>query len=169
MPGNGPVTEQATPYIRLLLGNKKHGVGYFCWPEVSRQSAKMGLSWISRELQFGVCSHGGPHASPQMAREGGLFYRGEKKARRARVNKGSIWGVESSKYSGFSLADFWQFLIGWVVAEQEEEVFLLPFVLCYYHRVWKLLFLASQSYYSRGFKWLICTVPMLLDYFKTKE
>ena len=38
----------------------------------------MGLSWISRELQFGVCNHGEPHASPQMGREGGLFHGGER-------------------------------------------------------------------------------------------
>ena len=125
MPGNGPVTERATLYIRLLLGNRKQGVGYFCWLEVNRQSAKMGLSWVSRELQFGVCNHGEPHASPQMAREGALFYRGEKKARRARVN---------IEFMGFH----------WLSSCQERGgVFLLPVGLCYPGRAWELFLLVS--------------------------
>ena len=34
---------------------------------------------ISKELQFGICDSGKPHASPSMAREGELFYRGKRK------------------------------------------------------------------------------------------
>ena len=46
-----------------------------CWPKTNRlpviSPAKMGLFGISRELQFRVCNHGEPHASPHVAREGG--------------------------------------------------------------------------------------------------
>ena len=41
-------------------------------------SAKMGLFGISGELQFRVCNHGKPCASPHMAREGEHFQREEK-------------------------------------------------------------------------------------------
>ena len=45
-----------------------------CWPEINRlsdiSSAKMGLSRISRELQFEVCICGEPSVSPQSARAG---------------------------------------------------------------------------------------------------
>ena len=47
----------------------------------------MGLFRISRELQFGVCNHGEPRASPLTAREGELFYREEKEVGRALVNR----------------------------------------------------------------------------------
>ena len=53
----------------------------FCWPETNRlleiSSAKMDLFEIGRELKFGVCSHGKPHASPHTARKGEHFYGGE--------------------------------------------------------------------------------------------
>ena len=41
-------------------------------------SAKMGLFGISGELQFRVCNHGKPCASPHMAREGENLHREEK-------------------------------------------------------------------------------------------
>ena len=56
----------------------------------------MGLFGISRELQFGICSHGEPRASLHAAREGELFYRGEKEVWRAAVVK---------RAHGFSLAE----------------------------------------------------------------
>ena len=36
-------------------------------PDIS--PAKMGLFRISKELQFGICNHGEPHASPHTAKE----------------------------------------------------------------------------------------------------
>ena len=47
----------------------------------------MDLFWISRELQFKICNHGGPHASPHTIREGEHIYREEKEAGRDAVNK----------------------------------------------------------------------------------
>ena len=49
--------------------------------------AKVYLFGISKDLQFGVCDHGKLCASPQTAREGEHFYRGEKKVGRAVVNR----------------------------------------------------------------------------------
>ena len=65
----------------------------------------MGLFGINKDFPFGVYNHGEPHASPCPARRGEPFQRGEKEAGRAIVNKESIGGIESSKHSGFSLAD----------------------------------------------------------------
>ena len=45
--------------------------------------AKMGLFSISRELQFEVCICGEPSVSPQSARAGEHFYRGEEEVGRA--------------------------------------------------------------------------------------
>ena len=45
--------------------------------------AKMGLFRISRELQFEVCICGEPSVSPQSARAGEHFYRGEEEVGRA--------------------------------------------------------------------------------------
>ena len=63
------------------------------WPKTNRlpdiSPAKMGLFWISRGLQFGVCDHDKPRASPNKAREGDHLYRREKELGRATVNKES--------------------------------------------------------------------------------
>ena len=48
---------------------------------------KMGLFRTSRELQFKVCNHGEPYASPHMTREGEGFYRGKKEGGRDLVNR----------------------------------------------------------------------------------
>lgn len=45
----------------------------------------MGLGGISNELQFHTCNHGEPFANPLSARDGELFYGGEKEVGRARV------------------------------------------------------------------------------------
>ena len=62
----------------------------------------MGLFGISKELQSRVCNHGEPRAK----RRGKLLYYGEKEVGRAIVNEESIGGIESLKYSDFSLAEF---------------------------------------------------------------
>ena len=49
--------------------------------------AKLDLFRISRKLQFGICNHGEPCASPCMAREGEYFYRLEKEGGRAIGNR----------------------------------------------------------------------------------
>ena len=68
--------------------------------------------------------------------KGELFYRGEKEVGRAIVNR----------IYGFSLADLWQCLIGWVLARKEEDVFLLPVGLFTGFRAWDLPLLVSQLY-----------------------
>lgn len=47
---------------------------------------------ISKELQFGVCNYGEPHASPEQQGEEKPSYRGAKKVGRAIVSKKSIGG-----------------------------------------------------------------------------
>ena len=64
----------------------------------------MGLFGISKILQYGVCNHDEPRASPPQQGEEGS-YRREKEVGRAIVNKESIGGIENSRYSGFSLAE----------------------------------------------------------------
>ena len=58
-----------------------------CWPETNRlsdiSSAKMGLFRISRAWQFEVCICAEPSLSPQSARAGEHFYRGEEEVGRA--------------------------------------------------------------------------------------
>lgn len=70
----------------------------------------MGLFRISRELQFGVCTHGEPRVSLYTARGE------ENEVGRARVN------TESMAFSWLSCC--WE----------RREVFLLPAGLCYHHR-----------------------------------
>ena len=65
----------------------------------------MSLFKISKEFQFGVFNHGKTHTSSQQKRRGELIFRGNKKAGRAIGNKESIKEIESSKHSGFSLAE----------------------------------------------------------------
>ena len=50
----------------------------------------MGLFEISRQLQFRVYNHGKPCASCHPAREGEPFYRQEKEAEGALINKESM-------------------------------------------------------------------------------
>ena len=47
----------------------------------------MDLFGISRELQYRVCNHGKPHASPHKARGEESFYIEEKEFGKAIVNK----------------------------------------------------------------------------------
>ena len=70
----------------------------------------MGLFRISRELQFGVCIFGKPHASPHTVREGEYFYRRSKEVGKAIVNKESmafhVWVLDRNKEeSSFFLLD----------------------------------------------------------------
>ena len=80
-------------------------------PDIS--PSKMGLFWISRELQFGVCNHGEPSTSSCTAREGEHFHRDEKEVGRVLVNK---------EFMAFH----------WLSPCQERT--LLPVGLCYHHR-----------------------------------
>ena len=57
----------------------------------------MGLLMIIKELQFGVCNNGKPHASLSHKE------RGEKEVGRVLVNKEFLGGIENSEYSGFLL------------------------------------------------------------------
>ena len=66
---------------------------------------KMDLFRISKELQFRVCKHGEPCASPRIAREEKLYYRRKEEVGKAIVNKESIGGIERLMCSGFSLAE----------------------------------------------------------------
>ena len=74
-----------------------------CWlkryknrlPSIS--PAKMGLFKINTELQFEVCNHGKPHASPRTARE--ECFHGEKKEFGEGYRKRTV--------HGFSLAESW--------------------------------------------------------------
>ena len=95
-------------------GRAVYGPGMYCWPETNRlpdiSPVKMGLFKISRELQFWVCNHNEPYASPQTAREGGCFYRGEKEVGRDVVNRihgfsltESLPGKKSSSLLGSSI------------------------------------------------------------------
>ena len=63
-------------------------VRYVDLKQTDISSAKMGLFWISRELQFGVCNHGEPPARP--GRKGVCFYREEKEIERALVSQESM-------------------------------------------------------------------------------
>ena len=119
------------------------------WPKTNRlpvvSPAKMRLFKINKELQFRISNHGKTCASPYATRRGGrTLLKGKTEVGRAIVNKESIGGIESSKCSGFTLAESWQSLIGWALARQEKEVFLLPVGLCYCHRAWELPLLAFQ-------------------------
>ena len=106
----------------------------FCWPETNRlleiSSAKMDLFEIGRELKFGVCSHGKPHASPHTARKGERFYgregRGVEEVGRALVNR----------VHAFLLAE----------SLPGKKRSLLPVGFCYCHRTWELPLLVSWLY-----------------------
>ena len=73
--------------FRVFHGSPSVLIPTLCWPETDRlqniSPAKMGLSRISRELQFEVCICGEPSVSPQSARAGEHFYRGEEEVGRA--------------------------------------------------------------------------------------
>ena len=79
---NEEISEQQWPFMRTAPVHlpacwgspldpcaSHQSVGIKKLPVIS--STKMGLFEISRELQFTVCHHGEPHASPHMAREAG--------------------------------------------------------------------------------------------------
>ena len=80
---------------------------------------------ISKELQFGVCNYGEPHASPEQQGEEKLFHRGKEEVGRAIVNKvhwrrlglGSVVAFHCLSCDSLSLAE--------LLAGQEEEVFFL--------------------------------------------
>lgn len=67
------------------------------------------------------------------------------------ISRQIIGWIESSKYSGFLLAELWQSLIGWAVAishwlsSGQARNGSLPVGLCCCHRMWELLFLISYS------------------------
>ena len=88
--------------------------------------------WVSRELQFGVCSHDKPHATSCTVGEGDFLYRGKR----------SLEGLYSMVYD-FSLAE---------LLPQES---VLPIGLCYCHSVWELPLLASWFYLIEGFVYLL--------------
>lgn len=69
-------------FLNVLLA---WGVFQLFLPVVS--PARMGLFGINRELQFGVCNHGEPCASPQQKLRGKLFFTGEEEFGRPAVNK----------------------------------------------------------------------------------
>ena len=106
-------------------------------PDIS--PAKMGLFEMSRELQFGLCNHGKPHASPHKAREE-HFYREEKEFRMATVNR----------VHGFSLAE---------TCQERRGIFLPSVGICYFHRAWELPLLVSQLYLLRFLFINFFTIP----------
>ena len=76
------------------IADLKQTAGYF-------SNKNWVYSKVSKELQLGFCNCGELYASPLTAKRGELFWRwGEE----ARVGV-AIGGAESSKYSGFSLAE----------------------------------------------------------------
>ena len=100
------------------------------WPKTNSllcmSPVKMGLSGISRELQFSFCNHREPFESPRTAKEGKHFYREEKEIARAIVNKESM-------------------AFHWLNPCEERRVFLL-IGLCHCGREWELPFLVSRLY-----------------------
>ena len=77
-----------------------------CCPKINQlpgiSTARMSLFVISRELQFGVCNHGEPHASPWIARE---EHRGKKEVWRAVAESRAFhWLKPSAKKEGESFS-----------------------------------------------------------------
>ena len=52
----------------------------------------MGLFWSSKELQFGACNYGKPHASPVKQRKRNFFIEEKGKLGGSVINKKSIGG-----------------------------------------------------------------------------
>ena len=74
----------------ILLYNKLCLMILWYWCKTNRlpdiSPGKIGLFWISRQLQFRVCDHNKPRGSPHMAREGDPLYRGGKEVGSAIVD-----------------------------------------------------------------------------------
>ena len=66
------------------------------------------------------------------------------------------WEAKGLKCGGFSLTESWQSFIGWALAIQEEEVFLLSVGLSCH--LWEFCLLVSQLYFSGSFSILIFAV-----------
>ena len=76
----------------------------------------MGLFGINNELEFLICNYGESHANSQQKWQGELFYKGEREAGMATVNK------ESMAFHWISLC------------QEGRGIFLLPVGLCYRHQ-----------------------------------
>lgn len=105
---------------------------YFCWPKTNINPVislvKIHSFKINKELQIRVCIYGKPCASPPTTRR--ELFKWENKVEKTIVNQKFTGGTEISEYSGFSLAELWQFLIGCALT-RKEEVFLLSIGFCY--------------------------------------
>ena len=66
------------------------------------------------------------------------------------------WEAEGLKCGGFSLTESWQSFIGWALAIQKEEVFLLSVGLSCH--LWEFCLLVSQLYFNGSFSLLIFAV-----------
>ena len=66
------------------------------------------------------------------------------------------WEAEGFKCGGFSLTESWQSFIGWALAIQKEEVFLLSVGLSCH--LWEFCLLVSQLYFNVSFSLLIFAV-----------
>ena len=75
---------------------------------------------ISKELQFGVCNYGKPHASPEQQGEEKLFYRGEEEVGRAIVNKELRGGVVAFHWLSCDSLSLAELLLG-----KKKSFFLL--------------------------------------------
>ena len=111
-----------------------HILPYTCWPKTNilpgTSPAKVSLLWITKKLQFRASIHSKRRASPCAGRRGKpLLKRG--KGSWEGHSKQSTGGIESSKYSGLSLVELWQPLIGWALARKKRKTlfFLLGFAI----------------------------------------
>lgn len=122
---------------------------YFCWPKTNINPVislvKIHSFKINKELQIRVCIYGKPCASPPTTRR--ELFKWENKVEKTIVNQKFTGGTEISEYSGFSLAELWQFLIGLLVPEKKRNSFLFGSAIVIGHGNF-------QFWFSEYFDWV---------------
>ena len=100
----------------------------FCLPKTNRLPVispainTASLFKISKELQFRVCNHGKPHASPVVTRRRGFIYRG--KGRWEGYGKQRVhW--RNGEFRLLSIDWVVKALIDWALARQQKQFFFL--------------------------------------------